>query len=407
MTIEIQRARLAPAARTRRPACRPRAETSTLATAALLAALSAAAGDVLAQRRPAAGPWAWEAGGRVQLDHGRFSGVYTRSGATADALFLRRAELAGEVRWRGQWRAAAAVELDSAYEVSVPEAFVGWRPRGELELRAGRIDPDFGLEPSTSTSWTYGVERSAIWDLAPDVASANGGAGVRADAHGPQWHASAGVYDKRDHRAAAARAVWMPQRARGRVLQLGASLAHSTGRADDGRLRTRLAVRGVTEDEAGRRSTLAEAVDAPQRYVADRVAGVEFAWQDGPLMLQAELLSRRLAARDGAPDRQAQGATLLAAWSPTGAARRHDERRARFGRPAAGGGSGHWELFVRADALAVRGGADAQVTTLGASYLAGRGWRASINVHRARSDDANASGDRTGEALTARLQAVF
>ncbi|MCW5636168.1 MAG: hypothetical protein KIT17_22725 [Rubrivivax sp.] len=399
MTIKITAPRVALSFK--RPGC------ARLRTVAALLALWPAAGDVLAERPAAVNELKWDWSARVQVDHGRFSGVYTRSGAAADATYLRRAELGGEVRWREQWRAAAAVELDSEYEHAVPEAFIGWRPRAELELRAGRIDPDFGLEPSTSTNWTYGIERSPIWDLASDVADANGGVGVRADAHGPRWAGSAGVYDKRDHRAATARAVWMSRPGRGHVLQLGASLAHALGRADDGRLRTRLAVRGVTEDEAGRRSTLAEAVDPPQRYTEDRTAGVEFAWQGGPVMLQAELLSRRLFGRGGAADRHARGTTLLVAWSPTGTARRHDERRARFGRPDAVGRLGHVELFVRADSLAVRGGGDAQVTTLGVSWIAGRIWRGSINLHRARSDDANPAGDRSGGAVTARVQAVF
>lgn len=411
MTIETQHDRTAllrghppgKAAAGRAPAPSARV-LRVLATLLVLSGMSAHAP---AQRSPVADEWRWDWSARMQADHGRFSGAYTGSGAAAEATYLRRAELAGEIRWREQWRAVAAVEWDSEYQRAVPEAFIGWRPRGELELRAGRIDPDFGLEPSTSTNWTYGIERSAIWDLAPDVANANGGAGVRADAHGPRWAGSAGAYDKRDHRAATARVVWMPGLGGGRVLQLGASLSRSAGRSDDGRLRTRLAVRGVTEDEAGRRSTLADAVDLPQRYAADRTAGLELAWQAGPWMLQTELLARRLSGRDGAADRQARGATLLAAWSPTGTARRHDERRARFGRPESTGRLGHWELFVRADSLAVREGAHAQVTTLGVSWMAARIWRASINVHRARSDDANAAGDESGDAVTARVQAVF
>lgn len=221
----------------------------------------------------------WRYYGRVQVDHARFDGVYADDGASHSATYLRRATLGGSVQWHPQWRASGAIELDSDGQLTLDTLALAWRPRDSLTLRAGRIDPDFGLEHSTSSNWTWGVERSAIWDLAPDLADAGKGAGLRMDVRGAGWQASAGVYDKRGDSAAVARAVWRPLDAGSQRLHLGASVATSFGWQDDGRIRTRLGVRGVSEDALGRRSTLGPAALAPAGYDGDSAFGIEALWQ--------------------------------------------------------------------------------------------------------------------------------
>lgn len=345
---------------------------------------------------------AWKLGGRVQADAAQFEGVYTVDGRSHGAAYLRRAELELGLRWHPRWRAELALEADSDFALELPAAYLAWQPLRTLELRLGRIDPDFGLEPSSSTNWTYGVERAALWDLVPDVASAEQGHGLRADGHGDGWNASAGFYDKRTHRAATGRFVWMPRLGGREVLQLGASLSASSGWRGDGRIRTRLGVRGVTENEAGRRSTLAPA----GAFDEDRAVGLEFAWQRGPWMLQAEAAERRLAGPT--EKRQALGGSLLAAWSWTGSVRRHDEQRARFGRPAGGGSAwGHWEGFVRAERLQAEPGRSARLLSLGVAWAADETWRALVNLHHTWSEDDNAAGDTRGVGIAARLQATF
>ncbi len=353
----------------------------------------------------------WRYNGRVQADHARFDGVYGRDGGAHSATYLRRGTLGGSVQWHPQWRAAGAIEMDSEGKLALDSLAVAWSPRDRLTLRAGRIDPDFGLEHSTSSSWTWGVERSAIWDLAPDLADAGKGAGLRVDAHGGDWQASAGVYDKRGHGAAVARAVWRPLDSPGRRLHLGASVAGSFGWQDDGRIRTRLGVRGVTEDPLGRRSTLGAAAPTPGAYDGDSSVGVEALWQQGPFTVQAEALQRRLAAKGdagGPGSRTAQGAYLLLAWAITGEPRRYDDERARL-RSAGPANTrwGAWEVFYRVDGLDVSDGASATVHTAGLGWTAEDTWRAMLNVHSARSGDANVPGQHTGMGLSARLQAVF
>ena len=203
------------------------------------------------------------------------------------------------------------------------------------------------------------------------------------------------------------RAVWMHTWEQG-VLQLGGSAARARGDTDDGRVRTRLGLRGVSEVTAGRRSDLAESVDLPQGYDGDLVTALELAVQQGPWLLQAEWLGRRLDAVGGAPSRSVSGHTVQLAWSPDGQARRHDERAARFGRPQGDQRRlGRWELFVRLDTLEGVDGLDARVHTLGASWFLDSHWRVSANVVSNRSADANAVGDRKGRGFVLRGQAVF
>ncbi len=350
----------------------------------------------------------WRFGGRLHVDHSNFDGVYSRDGARHSATYLRRATASGSVRWHPQWRFSAAVEYDPETKFELDVYALSWQPKKNLELRLGRIDPDFGLDQSGSGNWTYGVERSAIWDLAPDVADSGGGTGLRADAHGDRWQASLGMYDQRDRTAVTGRAVFTPlDKDRNRV-HLGASLSVSRSDDDNGRIRSRLAVRGVTEDDLGRRSTLGEAAVLPGRYDGDTVLGVEAAWQRGALMLQAEGLQRRLAGAGGQADRLAQGAYVLAAWSITGEPRRYDGTRGRFGSAKPRNERwGAWEVFYRLDGLDVDDGRSATVHTVGLGWTASDTWRALLNLHHARSSDANPLGDRTGTGLSARLQAVF
>jgi phosphate-selective porin OprO/OprP len=353
---------------------------ATLTLALLTAAAPAQTGARTPAPTPAAQPpfglpadLQWSFGGRVHLDHGQFDGVYSDMGSRHSATYLRRASATGAVRWHPQWRFSAALEYDAEDKLVLDLYALSWKPRRDVELRLGRVDPDFGMEQSGSGNWTYGVERSAIWDLAPGVADSGGGTGLRADGHGDGWQASLGVYDQRGNSAVVARAVVTPLDKNRNRLHLGASLFVAQGFSGDGRIRSRLGVRAVTENDAGRRSTLGRAAAAPGVYDGDTSFGVEAAWQVGRLMLQAEGLQRRLAGAGGQGDRLAQGAYVLAAWSITGEPRRYDDARGRFrsAKPA-DARWGAWEVFYRLDGLDVDDGRSATVHTAGIGWTAAK-----------------------------------
>ena len=350
----------------------------------------------------------WRFSGRLHFDHSTFNRVYTRDGRSHGSTYLRRADLGASVRWHPTWRASTLLERDGDGRLNWAAASIDWMPREGLELRVGRIDPDFGMEQSGSSSWSVGVERSSIWDLAPDVADSADGFGLRMDTHDRGWQASAGVYDKRDHNAWVARAVMLPLNRKRMRLHVGASIATTQGWHDDGRIRTRLGVRGVTEHDDGRRSTLGRAARAPAAHDNDTAIAIEVAWQKGPWMLQSELLQRRLSGMNGQPARTAQGAYVQLAWFVTGEQRRYDDRRGRFGgaRPAHPDG-GAWEMFYRLDGLEVKRARSATVHTAGLSWTAHSTWRAIVSLHRARSGEANDLGQSTGTGVSARLQAQF
>lgn len=344
---------------------------------------------------------------RAQLDYSTFSGVTTRSGSSATARYVRRAEVSAQWRVSPQWRAAATLAEDDG-KVVVDTAAVTWLPREGLELRVGRIDPDFGLDNTNSSSWTAGIERSAIWDLAPGIADATGGWGARASGHGRGWHASAGLYDKRARSSLVARGVWVHTDAGEQVVQLGASIARSARMNDDGRVRTRLGLRGVSEDPSGRRSDIAPRVRLPGLYRGETVLGLEAALQRGAWLLQAEALARRFEGESGAASRHVSGQTVQLAWSPSGQARQHDASEARFGRPTGDKRKpGRWELFYRYDKLSGVNGLSAQVHTVGASWFLDRNWRLAANVVSNRSADPNTAGDRNGSGWVLRGQATF
>jgi phosphate-selective porin OprO and OprP len=354
------------------------------------------------------GDWSW--GARLQIDAAHVDGVYTAAGDGDTVAYLRRAELG--LDWRGPqgWRAALALESDGDGGLVVGEAVLAWRLRESgdqgLELRLGRFDPDFGLDPSTSSSWTVAMERSAIFDLAPDAASGDDSLGLRADHWGRHHTASLGAYVGEIRDQLVTRAVAFAP-AGGALWQAGASLALGRGLDDNGRLRTRLGMRAATEADTGRRSTLAGALAAGDAYRSDISGGLEAAVQWGPWLLQAEWLQRRL---DGAaaPVRSASGQTLLVAWALYGAPRRHEARRGRFGRPGSEAGRwGHLEAFARIDRLGVKGGRDAEVLTLGLAWTARDTWRAAINWVEGRSDDENDRGQTRGRGLALRVQAMF
>ena len=350
-------------------------------------------------------------GGRVQLDHARFRGVYSNNGASLSTTYLRRVRLSGQLRWHAQWRAGLALETDDRDRPALDTAYIAWQPGRLLknsELLLGRIEPDFGLEQTMSSAWTAGIERSAIWDLAPDLTDSLEGMGLQARLHTDRWHVSAGVYDKRDHSATVLRVAGVPWRGQAAWLHAGGSWALSHGWEGDGRIRSRLGVRGVTELDAGRRTTLGPAARAPAAYSGDRSWGLEAAWVQGPWSVQAETLQRRLQSDSGLPTRTASGRHVQLAWVLTGEARSYDERNARFGRIKPRNEQlGAVELFYRHDTLSVGGERGAELHTLGASWFSAETWRVMLNLHRSRSDQANAAGNNTGTAVSARVQASF
>lgn len=351
----------------------------------------------------------WSLRGRLQVSHDRLDGVYSRSGQARNATFVRRGNLVLAARWSAGAQAVLGVQADSDLKLAVDNAYIAWR--GDLahqlpiEGRLGRFDPDFGLEPSGSSSWIVGIERSALWDLAPDVGDGADSGGLQLRATGASWHGSASMFDKKGHYSSVARFAWQPLNAAGRLVHLGVSTSTAHGWLGDGRIRSRLALRGVSEHDDGHRHTLAGAA----KFDGDRARALETAAVWGAWSVQAEWLRRDLrAAAPDAADRVVKGHYVQLAWTPSGQSRAYDldGARSRGLRPGATGPA-IWEVFGRHDRLAVRGLRAAAVSTVGVNVYPARQWRLSANLLRAQSDRHNDAGDSRGNALSLRAQWLY
>lgn len=351
----------------------------------------------------------WSLRGRLQLSHDRYQGVYSNSGQTRSASFIRRGNAVLGARWSNGAQAVLGIQLDSDGQLAVDNAYLAWRatlgPGPKVEGRLGRFDPDFGLEPSGSSSWTVGIERSALWDLAPDVGDGAQSGGVQVRASGEGWHGSASTFDKKGYQSHVVRLAWQPIAKAGQLLHLGASAATAVGWQGDGRVRTRLAVRGVSEHHDGRRSTLASSAN----FDGDRSRAVEGAAVWGAWSVQVEWLRRDLrASTPTTSDRVASGHYIQIAWTASGQSRSFDPEGARFrGLRPGTEGPGIWEVFARQDRLAVRGQNTAALTTLGVNVYPRSQWRFSANLMQARSDSPNNLNDPRGRALSLRAQWLY
>lgn len=351
-------------------------------------------------------------GARLQIDHDRHDGLYSADGGRERETYLRRAtaELAG--RLHKDWDYALEIELDEEGAFGWRTAAVGYTGLRLFDVSAGRMKPEFGLEESTSSKWSTGIERSALWDLASEaVERSNGIALARA---GDGYRLSLAGFRRADHDALVARAVLIPLHDERRALHLGVSHADERIERSNGSIRSRLAVQGVTEGRGGNRSTLAPSAGRGA-YGADRSWVAEFAYAHGPYSVQAEWLQRRLDAAEAAGDRRATGFYVQLAWTLTGEPRPYDAKGARFQAIRPGGDGGAWELFVRHDLLRVRGGAGAsdpeavdtraRVQVLGLNWYVNRSVKLSLNALRARTNRPDNDADsRRGDALSVRLQ---
>ncbi len=351
----------------------------------------------------------WRLRARAQFSHDRFDGVYSRSGNAASASFLRRGNLLLTAQWPQGLRAALGVQADSAWHVSVDNAYLAWQQERAAHpafaVRLGRFDPDFGLEPSGSSSWTLGIERSSLWDLAPDVGDGADAGGIQVRATGSGWHASSSLFWRDGYRSGVARAAWMAADDRGRRIHLGLSAAATEGWQGAGTIRTRWGVRGVSEDDDGRRFTLA----GPGAFDDDRAWVIESAAVWGVWSVQAEWLRRQMRRADAlGADRRAEGHTVQLAWTVSGQPRGYEEDGARFRgvRPGRGEAAA-WEIFARHDRLAVRDARAGETSVIGINHYPSSQWRWSANLLWARTNAVPTAPTERGRAMTLRAQWVY
>jgi phosphate-selective porin OprO/OprP len=359
-------------------------------------------------------------GGRLQADYDRFDGLYTKNGKTADASYLRRARLELAGRAYSVWGYKFAINLDG--DTNFKEASVSYLGLDPVTFKVGRFDPDFGLEKATSSKWITGIERNMAYDLAPWVNDRDDGLGMQVSGSSGMFYGSAGFNradsnnddNGKSRNNYNLRAVVAPFASAGNVLHLGLNYAYSDADKADGRIRTRMAVRGVSETNSnGNRPELAGRVR--EAFENDRVWGAEAAWATGPFSVQGEYLRRDLDARSSSVrnDREASGYYAQVAYTLTGESRGYKLDGGKFDKiKPSDKRLGAWEVFYRYDRIKVEESdfIDNGVKghTLGVNWYANEAVKVSGNYLKARAKGfENADGDKTGDAVSMRVQYVF
>ena len=399
--------------------------------------------------------FSFKLGGRVQADYSRFDGFYTRNGNTADAGYFRRAylELGGvmftdwayQINYDFSHNSGGDNRSEDGYFDEASLSYNGFKP---VSIKVGRFDPEFGLEKATSSKWVTAPERNAAYDLVDWTNSHNGGLGIQVSGNaGDSLYGSFGVYAKDAVNTAATtspvapavgdkdgdstkqfnlRAVFAPLHDTGNVLHFGVNLAQRdlSDTAFDGRIRSRLGMRGVSTDGGqdaganGNRLTLGGNSNSPVgSYDTDRALGLEAAFATGPFSVQGEYIKRKVEADAAAyQDIKADGYYAQVAYTLTGEARAYKLGKFDAIKPS-NKQIGAWELFYRYDHLSVDddNGAfarisdiEAKVHNLGLSWYANESIKLSGTYVKAKVDNSqNANGDDDGDGFVVRAQYLF
>jgi len=315
----------------------------------------------------------------------------------------------------------------------------------------GRFDPDYSLEKATSSKWVTAIERSPVLDLASWTTDHENGMGVQVNGtYGGMFYGSAslqqqdsGVYledeDGKDVNSYFMRGVIAPIVSETEVLHFGLDYATRSygnerdGTKFDGRIRSRLGVRGVSENQANSDQLILAPADAGATggFEDDSVVGLEFAYMTGPFSVQSEYLKRDLSGYNTNGDREATGYNMQLAYTLTGESRIYKLDGAKFDaiKPF-DKVNGAWEVFYRYDNLNVEddqtmqtvGGvaineSEAKVHTLGVNWYANEAVKISANYLMTKTDDdtvklqngrfAAGKDDDDGQAISLRAQYVF
>lgn len=387
--------------------------------------------------------YSFKVGGRVQADYSSFDEFYTVNGNRADAGYFRRAFLEVSGVMATDWAYQINYDLshnsggdnrsEDGYFDEASLAYNGFKP---VSIKVGRFDPEFGLEKATSSKWVTAPERTAAYDLADWVNGHNGGLGLQASSSiGDSVYLSGGVFAKDATNADKDgdstkqfnfRGVFAPMHSDGNVLHFGLNVAQRdlSDTSFDGRIRSRLGMRGVSTDGGqdagsnGNRLTLGGANNTPAgAYDTDRAWGLEAAFATGPFSVQGEYLKRKVEA-DGAAyqDIKATGYYAQVAYTITGEARAYKLGKFDAVKPQ-NKSIGAWEVFYRYDhieaeddngAFANVGDIEGKVHNLGVNWYANENVRISGTYVKAKVDNAqNANGDDKGDGFVLRAQYAF
>ncbi|MGH8437013.1 MAG: OprO/OprP family phosphate-selective porin [Pseudomonas sp.] len=392
--------------------------------------------------------FSFKLGGRLQADYGRFDGFYTRNGDTGDAAYFRRAYLELSGIAYSDWAYAVAYDFSensgnsngAAGSGNFDEASFSYTGFAPITLRAGRFDPDFGLEKATSSKWVTALERSAPNEMIDWVNTHQDGLGLQVQALISNYayvSTSLSSKDANDDEGDSvkqfnARGVFAPMAEPGRVLHFGANFAQrdlDDVAAADVRYRSRLGMRGVDTNggnasgNLGNRAVFAGTNSGPNMWEDDTAWGLEAAWAMGPLSLQGEYFKRDTDSAGAQSDLEGDGFYAQVAYTLTGEARGYKMGKFDAIKPA-NKQLGAWEVYYRYDSLSVDNDVavtnatstflreaddtEAKVHNLGVNWYANEAVKLSGMYTKAKTDKiTNRAGDDDGDGFVVRAQYVF
>lgn len=387
--------------------------------------------------------FSFKLGGRLQADYGSFDGYYTRDGDTGDAAYFRRAylELAGVAYTDWAYNISYDFSENSgngqANSGNFDEASFSYTGFAPLVIRAGRFDPDFGLEKATSSKWVTALERSAPNEMIDWVNTHQDGMGLQLQYLISNWgYASTSVSskDSNDREGESVkqfngRLVVAPFAEAGNVLHFGVNFAQrdlDDVAGPDVRFRSRLGMRGVdtqggnSAGNLGNRTVFA-GTNAGQFWDQDKAFGLEAAWATGPFSLQGEYFKRKTDSDGPQSDLKGDGFYAQAAYTLTGEARGYKMGKFDAIKPA-NKEIGAWEVYYRYDSLSVDNDValtaatfireaddtSAKVHNLGVNWYANEAVKISGMYTKAKVDKVtNLNGDDDGDGFVVRMQYVF
>lgn len=357
--------------------------------------------------------------GRIQLRHDVFDGGYSNNSERTTADYVARANIKLSGKLSKKLAYDLKVELNEKKNVTLKTATLAYRLSKKNWLVVGHFKPEFGMEQIGSSSWTTAIERSAIWDLTPDKSDAQDVHTVGIEEIYTSKHLYLSVAGQ--HRASGynwtTRMVAAPIHHQRHMLHFGLSYLNQRIDNQDGQIRSRLGVRGVSVADNGNQLRLARASD--NDFEDDQTGVLEFAYMRGAFSVQSEVLRRQLTGGDGQKMRSATGSYVQLAYTLTGESRNYQLEGGKFsGITPTNKHWGAWEVFYRHDDLQVRGevgmlkkkrsAANARVDVAGVNGYLSPALRFSANYLQANTQGVvNDVGVDEGKAVSIQIQWLF
>ena len=377
--------------------------------------------------------FSFKLGGRLQADYDHFDGIYTKNGKTANEAYFRRAilELSGTVYQ--DWKYVMNIDFNESGSSKWDEASIAYTGFKPVNIKVGRFDPDFGLEKATSSKWISTIERSMLYDVADWVNDKRDGMGIQVSGTHDMFYGSAGINrpdgeeDKngKNKNTYNLRAVVAPMAEAGNVLHFGVNYAKRDVDEFDGQVRSRMGIRGTTEDKKGNRPVFAKphviGKDVVNEFDGDSAWGLEAAYAVGPFSVQGEYLRRAIDAKSGSAykDRKVDAYNVQLAYTLTGEPRGYKLDGGKFDSIKPNDKDlGAWELVYRYDHAKVTDAdmdqsgsfydTKGKVHTLGVNWYANESIKVSANYLKAKTTKVtNGNDDTKGDGVSLRVQYAF